>query len=262
MSADRLTYDKAAREFAKRRKGNDYKRLTHNQVLKYDRTSDSYLHVHHRTCTVEIFRDKYRIDTGGWGTKTTWEKIRDVCPVFRCWAASHVSPSINCGKVVVWGGGVTPFYDGFEIDYYGTPLVQKPVPVRRRIRGACVEFDKMAGRIRRAVLPATLFGVYDETNAIGKDGRDLLQFVYELNDHLERTGQQFLHPDYVSALFATRKQCSFGRERWSQPDFVPAQTRLASNLAAAKQAWISQHWKAVYEIVEMPCETWPNGRRA
>ena len=127
------TYLQCEALYAKRRKSNNWKKISHNQKLYYDAAHDCFQHQHHHTITVEVYRDKYVISTGGWDTPTTWKKIHEFS---RCWIVTRPMFSFDPGKYVCWKNGqgdncYTKFYDGIAVDLQGVPLKPKPVQVRK-----------------------------------------------------------------------------------------------------------------------------------
>jgi hypothetical protein len=251
-----MTYHACACAFAHRRKSNGWKQYSHNQKLWYDEKKDCYLHQHHNTITVEIYRDKYKVSTGGWNTSTTWRKIHEFA---RIRMSGRPSPLFVADKFVTWddtsGRCYTEFYDGIEVSLDGYPLDPQPVQVRRAIPGARAPFYALAKQVRTAVALRMLVGEFDNVQTAPlKDeaAYELLQWVAACS-----SGLLAEHIPYavVAPLFAQRELMAFGRPRstcynYEEPEPTSAKTRLNSNINAAMRAWESDRsTEELYEIV-------------
>lgn len=254
-------YFKAERLYNKRRKDLDYKRISCNQVMKYDQRRDCYQHRHHRTVTVEIFRDKFIINTGGWDTITTWTKIGQWAPL-RAWR--KLREEWEGTKYVYWGGHgwrhrcATAYYDHIEIDVDGVPLDPKPIEVRKLRPGATKPFIEMKRRVRNRLRLAAIEArmVIGELPKPGgsKDRAEVLAAVERLDEWCQEHGEVFI-PSHVldmSALFGRREKCSFGRPTYHQPPAGTLMQRLETNLNAARHAWVEDN--GATDIVQMPCD--------
>lgn len=237
------TYEECARLFATARYPERGKPISHNQRLFYNEREDCYMHQHHRTITVKIFRDKYEIDTGGWDTVTTWAKIHEFANVH---FTGRPTPAYVASKFVVWHQDgkrcLTEFYDGIQVDLNGVPLDPQPVEVRKAIRGACKEFYDTAKKVRAAVAVRMLVGEFDSVEDVTPLGeREMWEHVQEVAELAEK--DEFIPTEILLPLFAQREMLSFGNRRhygrWGnyEQKVSPAKTRLNTSLCVAKRGW-------------------------
>lgn len=255
------SYWKAEKIFASRRSGREYKRISKNQVLLYDKRNDCYIHKHHHTNTVFIYRDKFVIDTGGWDTETTWKKIGQWSPLR---AGGKRVASWEGTKYVYWGHDdnrfthATEFYDGIEIDNDGVPLDPKPIKVRRLRRGVAKPIRDITKHVLNLLGPRAAVGEFDRFVGKQVNGLELLNLVQDIAEWMSDHPSQVLVPDEFNwqALFARRERMAFGRKAYHQYNDEPTSLqRLKSNLAAATQVWLNQQTN-IYETVEKPCNYW------
>lgn len=158
-------YQECARLYDTRGHGRDWKRISDSQSLYYDAQDDCYLHQHHRTVTVRIYRDRYMVNTGGWDTPSTWAFVAEFCPI------SVYKPSsklIKHDKVVGWaweyGKGYTkfaPYYDRIEVDGAGVPLHPRPVTFERVNKAAIAAFNANVRKVRDKLRTRMLVGEWD-----------------------------------------------------------------------------------------------------
>lgn len=250
-------YYAAEKKFATRRSGREYKRISKNQVLLYDKRNDCYIHKHHYTNTVFIYRDKFVIDTGGWNTETTWKKIGQWSPLR---AGGKRVASWEGTKYVYWDNHTyaTEYYDGIEIDNDGVPLDPKPIKVRRLRRGVTKPIRDITKQVLHALGPRAAVGEFDRWVGKQVDGAKLVALVTDIAEWLYDHPSQVLVPDEFNwqALFARRERMSFGSRAHHQYDDEPTSLqRLKSNLAAAVRVWLNQQTN-IYETVEKPCNYW------
>jgi hypothetical protein len=235
-------YRKCESQFEHRRKGNNWKRVSHNQILLYDAERDCYRHQHHSTVTVEVFPDKARVFTGGWDTVTTWAKIREYCNI----RVGTAPKRVNANKCVYWDRWTkfTPFYEGIEIDEDGVPL--KPEPYEKYVlkRGATKEINAAIRAVRDRVTARALLGEFDLNEYVWANERNdehLCELVFEI----AKTPFSEITSKLVGPLFVQRVPKVFGKDdtwryRVMERDgtCASAETRLESNLTAAKRAVI------------------------
>lgn len=250
-------YYRAERRFESRRSGRDYKRISKNQTITYNAADDCYVHRHHRTNTVFIYRDKFVIDTGGWDTKTTWKKIGEWSPLR---ASGRRLPCWEGSKYVYWNQYTcaTEYYDGIEIDNDGVPLDPKPIKVRRLRRGVTKPIRDITKQVLHALGPRAAVGEFDRFVGKQVNGLELLNLVQDIDEWMSDHPSQVLVPDEFDwqALFARRERMSFGCKAYHQYNDEPTSLqRLKSNLAAATQVWLNQQTN-IYETVEKPCNYW------
>jgi hypothetical protein len=251
------SYTDCAVLYAKRRKSNDWKRISHNQWLYYDAEADCYRHKHHRTYTVNIYPTYYQVNTGGWDTNTTWRKIWEFV---RIQVGRPPTPNYLDSKMVYWHeDGVrkfTPFYDGIKVNYNGEPLAPTLPKYRRLKRGMCAEFYELAAKVRKALLPRILVGEFDDMRGSPLDDKDALTAMREIAARSEGLFAEFISAtDPCMALLAVRPQMAFGRPRnWWGIEERKAPNglmRLQSNINAARRAWLALHTNSDwYEIIE------------
>jgi len=216
----------------------------------YDAHHDCYLHKHHNTITVEIYRDKFVVNTGGWDTKTTWEFINEWCPI------RVVTPlgNIREHKVVVWGKHMTPYHDGIEVDLYGVPLVHKPVRKRRAIRGARKEFYDLAAQVRKLLMSRAMVGEFDHVGGLSTASDS--QYLAAMRT-LVADEREWWSTDDLRSFFRPREILAFGRPRYQYQKLLeqpmkPAIDRLDSNINAALRAWEYEHSRGLlWETVEV-----------
>jgi len=237
------SYYDCANVYAHRRnkKKNDWKPVSHNQWLRYDPISDCYLHRHHRTTTVEIYRDKYVVNTGGWDTVTTWAKIHQYACIHLC---GRPTPSFVASKFVYWDGfggrAYTKFYDGIEVGLDGVPFEPKPVEMRRAKPGARAEFYATAKKVRAAVALRALVGEFDNVHHTELRDGAAWALMQSIAARSEGLFEEFIPYGEVAPLFAQRQVQAFGRPRNDQrEEMASPQQRLASNINAAMRAWES-----------------------
>jgi len=159
-------YHRCETTYAKRRSGNDWKRVSHNQIMEYDTHNDCYKHVHHQTCTVRISRDRYQVSTGGWDTVSTWAKIREYCPIH---TFKPTNANIMHTRLVGWGDykgrgyeHFVPFYDGIEVDGDGVPLKMEPCKFQRIHRKEMDAFNANVRIVRDKLRTRMLVGEWDD----------------------------------------------------------------------------------------------------
>lgn len=159
-------YLQCERDYNTRRSGSMWKRVGTNQILKYDEREDCYLHVHHETCTVKIYRDKYVVNVGGWDTPTTWAKIAEYCPI-RTYRPR--GDNIKHDRLVGWGKWdkthyehYAPFYNGIEVDGNGVPLKPLPVTIERVNKVDTAVFNANVRKVRSALRTRMLVGEWDD----------------------------------------------------------------------------------------------------
>lgn len=244
-------YGQCKEVFETRRKGRDYKVLSHNQILRYDAHADCYLHQHHNTVTVKVFPDRYQVTTGGWNTSTTWAKIYQMVPI-RTFAVSSPYQGGDYGKAIRYDDNrVCQYRDGMEFDLQYQPLC--PLPITKRVlrRGQRAEFYELVRKVTPFLVPRMLLGEFDESEAEPLSGGRILTGMH----NLIARGNMFSPHDDLAPFFAHRPKQAFGRpiRQWGGVEEIPsAASRLASNLNAALQAWTYQHSnELVYDSVEV-----------
>lgn len=242
-----MSYHACETMYAKRRKSNNFKRVSHNQRLYYDKERDCYQHKHHSTITVEIYRDHYRVFTGGWDTVTTWMKIHEFAPIH---VTSHITPSAIGNKFVVWNGWgrdmkFTEFYDGIKINADGVPLEPQPVQFRRMKKGVCAEFNELARDVRQHLMPRIMLGEFEELDGDVLDGDDLFKLMREVKATSGGLFPEYMSMEKLTPLFVRRPQQCFGKTKtymWeADTSYQPAIMNLTANIAAAKRMWISKY---------------------
>ena len=259
-----LSYYAAEKLYASRRNdGRDYKRYSHNQQIEYNAHEDCYLHRHHQTVTVRIYRGHYQLDTGGWDTVTTWKKINDVADPPWLWKARYSLSGADETRFLGREGRVSPYFDGIE--FTGNYVIN-PIPYHRRVLrdGSAKEFTKLRKAVmarlgRENFMPRVMIGEFDvhvpddpEPYRRRRDeapsGYDVLAAMQAMVDESDR--EQFVQ--YVQMLLVPRPQMVFGRERsyWNGgPPERTALQRLHSSFAAALRAFHEENDH--YELVEV-----------
>lgn len=247
-------YHKCAATFATRRKGRDYKVLSHNQTLEYDEHRDCYIHLHHGSPTVKLFREYVQLSTCGWDTTTTWAKMHQMA---RFCVTGRPSASYVGSKFLQWRDDedgkarITEFHDDIAVDYEGVPLNPQPVRVKRMRKGATAEF----GALRKAVLSRlglrVAVGEFDTVMVKALDGKQLLRGMQKM---VAADIDKWWTTEELAPFFARRPRQSFGRVRYIDRDAdeeaVPAIKRLESNLNAARTAWVAEQYD-LYETKEL-----------
>lgn len=259
--------------YASRKKGRDYKVLSHNQILLYDERENCYLHKHHNTITVRIYPDRFVLNTGGWDTVTTWKKMHEYAvfsrsgPPSKSVVGSHFvrwtemfSSEVELRQRVFY----TEFYDGIEVSHAGVPLLhcRRPLRVRRLRKGFNDEFYALARSVYSRLALRVALGEFDVPEHTGQaesvSGRELLELLYEANKY-----EGFLPHEFVAPLFARRPRQAFGRPTASTYFGSPARTgaelwRTSINTALQEFA----RWKGdPYEIVSLESNQWPPTRK-
>lgn len=248
------SYMDCAALYAHRCKNGDGKRISRNQRLYYDEHRDCYQHKHHNTITVEIFRDHYMLNTGGWDTSTTWSKMHE----FALFNVSNRPSSLFVdSKFITWDGAngrcYTPFYDGIKVNYFGTPLDPEPCEVRRTIPGARADFYAMVKKVRAAVVVRMLVGEFDDAQHAALDDRETYELMREVAARSEGLFAEYLPYDLIAPLFAQREQRAFGRRvrGWDENKMSSPKCRFNSSINAAKRAWESEYsTDELYETVK------------
>lgn len=217
------TYERCARAYAKRRAGNDWKRMSHNQILLYDPREDCYMHKHHNTKTVFIYRDKYRVTTGGWDTVTTWKKIGEFCPIR---TMRPRSKAIQHARLVYWGSAkkFVPYYDGIEIDAEGIPLEMAPCTFERIHRKEMDAFNEHVRTVREVLRTRMLVGEWDHAPTQSLPHTETVVRAFA---RLAEEGKTWIDHDLVMPLFM---------RRFADADFVPCTERFEEMVRYARQA--------------------------
>jgi hypothetical protein len=245
--------------FERRRKSRDYKVLSHNQVLLYDRFEDCYLHRHHSTVTVKIFPTYYVVNTGGWDTVTTWRKIHECVNIST--GKPHLA-SIVENKMVFWNGWgmdrkFCPYYDGIKVDHDGIPLEPQPTHFRRMKKGATAPFNRVAHRVREQLQVRALVGEWDTAEASLLEPNECWALMQEI---AKKRG--WVSNTMAAPLFARRERQIFGRtgKRWGssvdEEEFRNSVQRLQTTVACARRYWISKNngWGSeIYEQYTKEC---------
>lgn len=239
-----MSYHQAEAQYARRRKSNGWKKLSHNTVLMYDERDDAYLFKHHRTVTVRIYRDRYQLYTRGWNTVTTWQKMGEIAPAICCGRYSHKNWVAE--RFVCWGGWkkFTEFYEGIEVGYDGVPLDPKPVRVRRVVPGSTQRFTNMRKAVTKKLEVRAALGefTFDEDDAEMRYITNGQMLEALEGAYIYASGGDFIPHEVALPLFRTPDS-----RKWGDAKLTALQI-LGKNLDALREEWISDHEDEVYYI--------------
>jgi hypothetical protein len=230
-----------------------------NQWIGYDAAKDCYLHKHHDTVTVEAYKGHYVVNTHGWDTVTTWEKITKFCGVR---TTSH-GPSKLCAasRFVYWssygGWKYAEYYDGIHIHLNGVPVSPQPVRYLRLKPGATQEFDALVKKCRTlwkqpSLVTRMAIGEFDAD--MGRDSPDGEE-CYDLLSELARLpeGEIYAPHDLMAPLLLRRQAHSFGRvirSSWRRTEEKPMpspQDRLNACVTAARRYYMERFKSDMYD---------------